>query len=126
MLTIRTKYLAGFVISYGVLQEQYTANFLLQGSRKLTGVIGPLLNGVLYISLPFLSTRLAGQLSQWKRTSAIAGILLSSLGLVLSASSTAVWHLIITQGILEALLFTVQRHFTSTSGLSSEKVMPTG
>lgn len=52
------------------------------------------------MSLPLLSTLLAGRLSQWKRTSAVVGLILSSLGLVISASSTAVWHLIITQGIL--------------------------
>lgn len=88
------------MVSYGVLQEQYTTNFQLQGSSRLTGVIGPTLNGVLYMSLPVLSTLFSGRLFRWKRTAAIIGVLISSTGLVISASSTAVWQLIVTQGIL--------------------------
>ena len=87
-------------MSYGVLQEQYTTHFQLQGSSRLTGVIGTTLNGVLYISLPVLSTLFSGRLSRWRRIAAIVGLLISSTGLVISASSTAVWHLIVTQGIL--------------------------
>ncbi|KAH8699022.1 putative monocarboxylate transporter [Talaromyces proteolyticus] len=90
----------GFVMSYGVLQEQYTTHFNMQGSSKLTGAIGTTLNGVLYMSLPIISTLLAGRLYQWRRMAAILGLLISSASLVISASSTAAWHLLVTQGIL--------------------------
>lgn len=87
-------------MSYGVLQEQYTAHLQLQGSSRLTGAIGTTLSGVLYISLPFLSTLLSNHLSRWRRSAAVVGLIISGAGLVISASSTAVWHLLVTQGIL--------------------------
>ena len=87
-------------MSYGVLQEQYTAHLQLQGSSRLTGAIGTTLSGVLYISLPFLSTLFSSRLSRWRRSAAVVGLIISGAGLVISASSTAVWHLLVTQGIL--------------------------
>jgi MFS family permease len=87
-------------MSYGVLQEEYSTNFQLKGNNSLTGIIGTTLNGVLYMSLPIIQTLLATRLSQWKRTVAVVGLILTSSSLVLSASSTEVWHLIVTQGIL--------------------------
>ena len=87
-------------MSYGVLQESYATDLRLQGSSRLTGLIGTTLNGVLYLSLPFLSTLFSNHLSQWRRTATIIGLFITSAGLTISASSTAVWHLIITQGIL--------------------------
>ena len=42
----------------------------------------------------------AGRLSQWRRTAALVGLVISGTALVISASSTAVWHLLLTQGIL--------------------------
>ena len=87
-------------MSYGVLQEQYTAHLQLQGSSRLTGAIGTTLSGVLYISLPFLSTLFSSRLSRWRRSAVVVGLIISGAGLVISASSTAVWHLLVTQGIL--------------------------
>ena len=87
-------------MSYGVLQEQYTAHLQLQGSSRLTGAIGTTLSGVLYISLPFLSTLFSSRLSRWRRSAAVVGLIISGASLVISASSTAVWHLLVTQGIL--------------------------
>ena len=87
-------------MSYGVLQEQYTAHLQLQGSSRLTGAIGTTLSGVLYISLPFLSTLFSSRLSRWRRSAAVVGLIISGAGLIISASSTAVWHLLVTQGIL--------------------------
>ena len=87
-------------MSYGVLQEQYTAHLQLQGSSRLTGAIGTTLSGVLYISLPFLSTLFSSRLSRWRRSAAVVGLIISGAGLVISASSTAVWHLLVTQGII--------------------------
>ena len=90
-------------MSYGVLQEQYTTDFKLKGSNSSTGVIGPTLNGVLYLVLPLVSWVLANRPPRWKRMAAYAGLLLSSAGLIISAWSTEVWHLIVTQGILVGL-----------------------
>ena len=87
-------------MSYGVLQEQYTSHPQFKSSPSSIGVIGTTLNGVLYISLPILSTLFVDRLSQWRRTATILGVLISSASLVISSYSTAVWHLILTQGIL--------------------------
>jgi MFS family permease len=87
-------------MSYGVFQEEYSTNFQLKGNSNLTGIVGTTLNGVLYMSLPLIQTLLATRLSQWRRTVAVVGLVMTSSSLVLSASSTEVWHLIVTQGIL--------------------------
>lgn len=87
-------------MSYGVLQEQYVTHFQLRDSSRLAGVIGTTLNGALYVSLPFLSTLFSSRLRRWRRTAAMVGLLISSTSLAISASSTAVWHLIVTQGVL--------------------------
>jgi MFS family permease len=61
------------------------------------------MNGVMYLSMPFLFAIFTNRLARWRRTSAICGLLLSSAGLFLSSFSTSVWQLIITQGVLSAL-----------------------
>lgn len=89
-------------MSYGILQEYYSRHLDAQGSGSSTGVIGTTMNGVIYISMPFLFAVFTHRLARWRHTSAICGLLLLSSSLVLSSFSTSVWQLIITQGILAA------------------------
>ena len=97
-------------MTYGIFQEAYTRENPFNGPSKATGVVGTTLNGVMYLSMPFLSTILdSGRWALWRRPVAIAGVLISSGAYLLSSWCTEVWQLIVTQGILAgiggALLF---------------------
>jgi MFS family permease len=91
-------------INFGVFQDAYTHQQAISGPRSATGVIGTTMNGVIYLSMPFLSSLL--ERSTWtvrKRHVALAGTFLSSMAFLLSSWSTEVWHLIVLQGLLAAL-----------------------
>ncbi|KAL9062573.1 MAG: hypothetical protein Q9157_008802 [Trypethelium eluteriae] len=91
-------------MTFGIFQEAYTQEMPFHGSQTSTGVVGTTMNGVMYLSLPILSTALeSGRYVRWRRTVAICGICLSSAGYLLSSWSTEVWHLIALQGVLAAL-----------------------
>lgn len=91
-------------MTFGIFQDAYNHELSLAGSKSVTGVIGTTLNGVMYLSLPVLSTILDnGRCSRWRRPVAIAGILIESAAFLASSWSTAVWQLILLQGILAAL-----------------------
>jgi len=94
----------GFAMTFGIFQDAYTQQALLQGPRAATGVVGTTMNGVMYISMPFLSTALEhGRWTSERRAVAFVGTLISGLGFLLSSWSTKIWHLIILQGLLAAL-----------------------
>ncbi|KAI1307802.1 major facilitator superfamily domain-containing protein [Xylaria venustula] len=93
----------GFSMSYGVFQEFYINHWTLSGSRSETGIIGTTSNGVLYLSIPFLSAAFTRRWAAHRQKAAIAGAVLAALSFVLSSLSTDVWHLIATQGVLSAL-----------------------
>ena len=90
-------------MSYGVLQEYYSDNWTLQGSRRLTGIIGTTSNGVMYLSMPFLFALFTKRWARRRQTAALCGAALTSVSFLLSSFSTQVWHLVATQGVMAAL-----------------------
>ena len=91
-------------MTFGIFQEYYNHQMVVQGPKSATGVIGTTLNGVMYLSMPILSTVLdSGRWAKWPRSVAISGIFLSSAAFLLSSWSTQVWHLIALQGVVAAL-----------------------
>ncbi|KAK6607160.1 hypothetical protein H4I96_02563 [Botrytis cinerea] len=92
----------GFAMNYGVLQEYYSTNWTLQGNIAITGIIGTTSNGVMYLSMPLLFLLFTKRWARYRQTAALAGTLLACLSFVLSAWSTHVWHLVVTQGILSS------------------------
>ncbi|KAF1845206.1 MFS general substrate transporter [Cucurbitaria berberidis CBS 394.84] len=93
----------GFAMSYGVLQEYYFDHWTLQGSRRITGIIGTTSNGVMYLSMPFLFALFSKRLAHYRQPAAICGALLACASFILSSFSKHVWHLVATQGVLAAL-----------------------
>ncbi|KAF7927568.1 uncharacterized protein EAE98_005950 [Botrytis deweyae] len=92
----------GFAMNYGVLQEYYSTNWTLRGNLAITGIIGTTSNGVMYLSMPLLFLLFTKRWARYRQTAALAGALLACLSFVLSAWSTHVWHLVVTQGILSS------------------------
>lgn len=91
-------------MTFGVFQDAYTHQKAIHGPRSATGVIGTTMNGVMYLSMPFLSALLSrSSWTTWKREVAVAGTLISAAAFFISSWSTEVWHLIILQGLLAAL-----------------------
>lgn len=91
-------------MTFGIFQEAYHEQNIFRGPKSATGVVGTTLNGVMYLSMPLLSTILdSGRWAKWRRFVAVAGVLVSSLAFLLSSWSTEVWHLILSQGILAGL-----------------------
>ena len=91
-------------MTFGIFQDAYGRESSLHGSKSSTGVIGTTLNGVIYLSIPVLSTLLdSGRWARYRRVVAFAGIVLSSAGFLLSSWATEVWHLIALQGVVAAL-----------------------
>jgi MFS family permease len=90
-------------MSYGVFQEYFTEKWTFEGDLSTTGIIGTTSNGVMYLSIPFLFALFARRFARYRRTAAFAGALFSCLSFLLSAFSTDVWHLVVTQGVLAAL-----------------------
>lgn len=91
-------------MTFGIFQDAYNHELPLNGPKSATGVIGTTLNGVMYLSLPILSTILdSGRWARWRRVVAIAGIIIESASFLISSWSTEVWHLIFLQGVLAAL-----------------------
>ncbi|KAK7418936.1 hypothetical protein QQX98_003639 [Neonectria punicea] len=93
----------GFAMSYGVFQEYYSDNMTLKGDRNITGVIGTTANGVMYLSMPFLFALFTRRWAHRRQIAALCGTAIACLSFFLSSYSTAVWHLVATQGIASAL-----------------------
>lgn len=94
----------GIAMTFGIFQEAYTRDGLLPPfTSSSSGVIGTTLNGVMYLSMPLLFTALdRGSWVKYRRSVAITGTLISSLGFLLSSFSTQLWHLVLAQGVLAA------------------------
>ncbi len=91
-------------MTFGIFQDAYNHQMSLGGSNSGTGTIGTTLNGVMYLSMPVLSTYLdSGRWSAWRRPVAISGVVVSSISFLASSWSTEVWHLIVLQGVCAAL-----------------------
>jgi MFS family permease len=90
-------------MSYGVFQEYFSENWTLKGNRDITGIIGTTSNGVMYLSMPFLFALLTKRWARFRQTAAFCGAILTSVSFLLSSYSTAVWHLVATQGVMAAL-----------------------
>ncbi|KAK3709373.1 hypothetical protein LTR37_010934 [Vermiconidia calcicola] len=101
----------GLPMSFAIFQDTYNHQNIVHGPKSATGVIGTTLNGVMYLSMPILSTVLdSGRWASWRRVVAIAGVLLASASFLVSSWSTEVWHLIVLQavcgGLGSTMLFT--------------------
>lgn len=91
-------------MTFGIFQEAYTTQLPLGGPKSATGVIGTTTNGVMYLSLPILSTLLdSGRWSPYRRTVAFLGLGISTAAFLLSSWAQQVWHLILLQGVVAAL-----------------------
>lgn len=90
-------------MSYGVFQEYYFSNWALEGSYEVTGIIGTTLNGVTYLSMPFLFALFTRRWAHRRRAAALCGAVLTGVSFMLSSFSTHVWHLVATQGVMAAL-----------------------
>ncbi|KAK1092748.1 hypothetical protein LTR48_003729 [Friedmanniomyces endolithicus] len=102
-LILRFDHVAGFAMTFGIWQDFYIQQQVLRGAGSATGVIGTTMNGVMYLSMPFLATALGrDHWAPWRRTVAIVGTVLASASFLLSSWSTEVWHLILLQGVLAA------------------------
>lgn len=89
-------------MSYGVFQEYYYDSWTLEGSRETTGIIGTTLNGVTYLSMPFLFALFTRRWARYRQTAALCGALLTCLSYLVSSFSKNVWHLVLTQGVMAA------------------------
>ncbi|KAK4609462.1 MFS-type transporter pynF [Fulvia fulva] len=92
----------GIAMTFGIFQEAYTRSHVISGGSA-SGIIGTTMNGVMYLSMPLLFTALDRSWAQYRRSVAIAGIVISSLAFLVSSWSTQLWHLVLTQGVLAAL-----------------------
>ncbi|KAH9892358.1 putative monocarboxylate transporter [Xylariomycetidae sp. FL2044] len=93
----------GFAMNYGVFQEYYFDNWMLQGNRDVTGIIGTTSNGVMYLSMPILFVLFSKRWARHRQTAALCGALIACASFVLSSFSTHFWHLVATQGVLAAM-----------------------
>ncbi|KAJ5112625.1 hypothetical protein N7532_000670 [Penicillium argentinense] len=93
----------GFAMSYGVFQEYYFDNWTFEGDRSITGVIGTTANGVMYLSMPFLFAIFTRRWAHRRQLATLCGTVIACTSFFLSAYSTTVWHLLVTQGITSAL-----------------------
>jgi sugar phosphate permease len=91
-------------MTFGIFQDAYDHQMTLGGPKRETGIIGTTLNGVIYCSMPILSTLLdSGRWARYRRPVAIAGVLISGIAMLVSSWSTQVWHLIALQGVCAAV-----------------------
>ncbi|PSK33477.1 hypothetical protein B9Z65_7364 [Elsinoe australis] len=93
----------GFAMTYGIFQEYYQSSWTFHGSKNVAGVIGTTSNGVMYLSMPFLFAALSQRWARFRRTAAIAGVVVACLSFLLSSFGTQVWQLVATQGVFSAL-----------------------
>ena len=90
-------------MSYGVFQEYYSANWELNGSQGVTGIIGTTSNGVMYLSMPFLFALFTRRWARRRQIAAVCGAALACISFLLSSFSTDVSHLVASQGVIAAL-----------------------
>ncbi|KAK3675126.1 hypothetical protein LTR78_005060 [Recurvomyces mirabilis] len=91
----------GFAMTFGIFQDTYAKQHRFNSS---TGIIGTTTNGVMYLSMPILSTLLEKEAwVPWQRTIAILGTLLSAISFLGSSWGTTVGELVLLQGVLAAL-----------------------
>lgn len=91
-------------MTFGIFQDAYARQLPLSGPSSATGTIGTTTNGVMYLSLPLLSTALdSGRWAAYRRTVAFVGLVLSAGAFLLSSWASQVWHLILLQGVVAAL-----------------------
>ncbi|KAJ6088787.1 Major facilitator superfamily domain general substrate transporter [Penicillium sp. IBT 16267x] len=100
----------GFSSVFGVFQEYYSSNDVLQGSKGDLATVGTTSTGLLYLLSPVTFTLLTRypRLQIW---CAPTGLVITVIGSLLSSFSENVWQLIATQGVIcaigNALLFSL-------------------
>ncbi|KAA8650628.1 hypothetical protein EYZ11_002742 [Aspergillus tanneri] len=92
----------GFSLVFGIFQEYFSSHHNLQGNNGDLAVVGTTSTGVLYLLSP-VSFTLLTRYPHLQKFCAPVGLLLSVCGSLLSSFSVAVWHLIVTQGVICAV-----------------------
>ncbi|TKA22482.1 hypothetical protein B0A50_07947 [Salinomyces thailandicus] len=91
-------------MTFGIFQEAYRTSSTLHGSKSSIGVIGTSMNGVMYLTIPILSTLLDNsRWATWRRIVALIGTCVSAAAFFAASYATQVWHLIVLQGVLSAV-----------------------
>jgi predicted MFS family arabinose efflux permease len=91
-------------ITFGIWQDAYQQQQVIKGPKSVTGIIGTTTNGVMYLSMPFLSTAIQhGRSAERRRAVALAGTCLACVSFFISSWSSEVWHFVALQGLLAAL-----------------------
>ncbi|KAL4967449.1 major facilitator superfamily domain-containing protein [Aspergillus stella-maris] len=97
-------------MSYGIFQEYYTTTTTsptqppqFTGDPSITGVIGTTSNGVMYLSMPLLFALFTRRWAHHRTMAAILGTAIACTSFLLSSYSSAIWHLLVTQGVTSAL-----------------------
>ncbi|KAI1105322.1 MFS general substrate transporter [Jackrogersella minutella] len=91
----------GFPFAFGVFQDYYSTHEPFADSPNIA-VIGTCSMGVMYLTAPLIMG-LCRLFNRWARWTPILGLIIMCLSLAMSSFSTAIPHLIATQGILYAL-----------------------
>lgn len=88
---------------YDNFQQYYYNNWTIQWEKKVTGIIGTTLNGITYLSTPFLFALFTTRWARQRQLAALCSTFLGYTSFILASFSRHVWHLVIIQGILAAL-----------------------
>jgi hypothetical protein len=95
--------MTGFFLSYGIFEEYYHSHWTLSGSRSITGVIGNVQAGVMYLSMPVIFGLFTKRYARYRRTAAIGGVIAATASFIGSSFSRSAWQLVTLQGIVAAL-----------------------
>ncbi|RFU74579.1 hypothetical protein TARUN_7667 [Trichoderma arundinaceum] len=91
----------GFPFAFGIFQNYYSTHEPFKGSSSIAA-IGTTAMGTMYLSAPFVFPLMRIYPKQ-NRYGPTVGLLIMCTALALSSFSQAVWHLIVTQGVLFAV-----------------------
>ena len=97
-----TRYLLGFPFSFGVFQDYYNSLPLFASNNSGVAIIGTSASGIMYLGAPFVFFALQAW-PRFRRLCSLLGLIIITIALIGSSFSTAVWHLIVTQGVLYAI-----------------------
>ncbi|KAJ5780316.1 Major facilitator superfamily domain general substrate transporter [Penicillium paradoxum] len=92
----------GFSTVFGVFQEYYSTQNVLQGSKGDLATVGTTSTGLLYLLSPVTFTLLT-RYPRLQYYCAPIGLVITVIGSLLSSFSVQVWHLIATQGVICAI-----------------------
>ncbi|KAL9608495.1 MAG: hypothetical protein Q9167_006674 [Letrouitia subvulpina] len=92
----------GLPLSYGVFQQYYGTHGTFNSNRNNIAIVGALALGALYFNAPFVMGA-CKQFPFHRRRMTVLGLLLLISSLIAASFTTAVWQLILAQGLLYAI-----------------------